>query len=103
LSGKIFAALPRAEAEIVRNCAGKEKRYLRDQPYPPPQLAWQELPIVLSCQVHRPPGRLIQTIEQPEEGGFARTTGPDHSQDLTLSHAYRDVIDQACSGNNAAQ
>src|SRR5205823_5223447 len=50
--------------------------------------------VVLTVEAHGPARRLIEAVQQPQEGRLARSTGTDDGQYLAWLHLRADVADQ---------
>src|SRR5271157_512747 len=91
--GQRLAALQRPESQVGRHVSGKQERTLRDHADAAAQFPRGKLAIVLALEEHGAVGRLVQAIQQSQEGAFAGTAGTDDTQQLCAPHVERDVAD----------
>src|SRR5271157_4320109 len=97
--GQRLAALQRPESQVGRHVAGEQERTLRDHADAAAQFARRKLAIVLALEEYGAVGRLVEAIQQSQEGAFAGTAGADNTQQLCAPHVERDVADDRNVGH----
>ena len=79
---QFFSTLPWPEAQVLRDGPRKKVWPLRDHAHSAAKVAGRALPVVSAVEEYGPAGRLIQPVQQPEEGGLSRSARADDGERL---------------------
>jgi hypothetical protein len=73
---KCFTALQRPEPDVRGHGSGEEIRGLHDHADTAPQIPRRQFPIVPAIETYSAARRLVEAVQQPQEGRFARSALP---------------------------
>src|SRR5215831_3181021 len=92
-----------AKADVLRDGAGKEECRLHHHAHLATQLARRDLAVVAALEEEGARGRLVEPVQQAEEGRFPRPTRADDTEHIALPHLDRDVLHQGAARNRPAE
>src|SRR5579883_668602 len=101
--GEFLPALTGAEAQVVGDGPGKQKRALGDHADPAAQLGRRDLTVVQSVEEDGPFGGFVESVEQAQQRGLARSAGAEDRERFAFVDGEAGSRDQGLPGNAVAE
>jgi len=100
LGRKRLPALKRPVRDVVGDGAGKKIRRLHNHADTLPQLLRRQLAVVLSIEPNDAARRLVEPVQQAQEGCFPRPAGADDGKNFANLYLDADIVYEDFSGDD---